>query len=450
VSAGSDLPKLSIGALVVAAAVPFLFLHVSYQPGVSIAIGGSTVHAYLSDVAVLAVVATAVISGLHNGWQRLAPARLLWITAGAFLAWILFSLAWGRHLSPAYPLGRHAVTAAKYMEYALLAPALALGLRHRRDVVTVLWAIAGWSAVASVVGVAQFFGASIFSAANPGSRQGSFLAVSDFAALSAASLLIALTGVALPRLRLDRRLIAVAAVGGALGVMVAASVASVLGVATAVVILGVILVLTGELVQRRTLALAALAAVVGVGVLAYRGGDLASFARFVGAAHNTDRTQKTVQTYSHHTLLVWIGLEIWKDHPLLGTGWQSSADPATFEPYLAAARRRFPTEPRAAFPSPTRLYGVQNTWVQALSDLGVVGLLLLVATFAAAARYAWPATREAAVPAAAVGLTWTALVVWLWAAQGLVAGIPLDAVTWIGFGLVAVGAANARESVTVD
>jgi hypothetical protein len=30
-----------------------------------------------------------------------------------------------------------------------------------------------------------------------------------------------------------------------------------------------------------------------------------------------------------------------------------------------------------------------------------------------------------------------------------VAGIPLDAVTWLAFGLVAVGAAHARESVTV-
>jgi O-antigen ligase len=450
VSAGSDLPKLSIGALVVAAAVPFLFLHVSYQPGVSIAIGGSTVHAYLSDVAVLAVVAAAASEGIRNGWRPLAPARPLWITAGAFLAWIVLSLAWGRHLSAGYPFGTHAVTAAKYVEYALLAPALALLLRRRCDVVIVLWTIAGWSAVASVVGMAQFFGASIFSAANPGSRQGSFLAVSDFAALSAASLLIALVGVAVPRLRLDRRLIAVAAASGALGVVVAASVASVLGIATVVAILGVVLALRGELVHRRTLALAALAAVVGVGVVAYRGGDLASFARFVGAAHHTDSKQKTVQTYSHHTLLVWIGLEIWKDHPLLGAGWQGSADPTTFEPHLAAARRHFPTEPPAAFPSPTRLYGVQNTWVQALSDLGVVGLLLLVATFAAAVCCAWRPTRAAANPAAVIGLAWTALVVWLWAAQGFVAGIPLDAVTWLGFGLVAVGAAHAHESVTVD
>jgi O-antigen ligase len=96
------------------------------------------------------------------------------------------------------------------------------------------------------------------------------------------------------------------------------------------------------------------------------------------------------------------------------------------------------------------LYGVQNTWVQALSDLGIVGLVLLVATFASAFWCAWRLTRTSTDPAAAIGLAWTALVVWLWAAQGFVAGIPLDAVTWLGFGLVAVGAAHARESVTVD
>jgi hypothetical protein len=32
----------------------------------------------------------------------------------------------------------------------------------------------------------------------------------------------------------------------------------------------------------------------------------------------------------------------------------------------------------------------------------------------------------------------------IWAAQGLVAGLPLDALTWIGFGFAATAAANAR------
>ena len=444
-----DRQQISIGALVVALAVPFLFLHVSFQPGVSLRIGGTTAHAYLSDFAVLAVVVAAVAGGFRHGWRPLAPALALWLAAGAFLVWIVLSLAWGRHDSPHYPLATHAVTAAKYIEYAMLAPALALLLRTRRDVITLLWAIALWGAAAAIVGVAQFFGASIFSAANPGSRQGSFLAASDFAALSGAVILIAIVGLALPRLELNRMLIAVAATAGTLGVVVAAAVASVAGIATAGAVVVLVLARRQELLGRRMLAAAAIGAVVAVGVLAYRGGDLTSFARFVGAAHTSDSTQKTVQTYSQHTLLVWIGLQIWKDHPIVGAGWQASEDPATFEPHVPAARRRFPTEPPQAFPSPTRLYGVQNTWVQALSDLGVVGLLLLLATFAAAVRCAWSPARKALEPAAAVGLVWIALLLWLWAAQGFVAGIPLDALTWLAFGLVAIGAAQARESVTV-
>ena len=38
---------------------------------------------------------------------------------------------------------------------------------------------------------------------------------------------------------------------------------------------------------------------------------------------------------------------------------------------------------------------------------------------------------------ALLALTWIALLVWLWTAQGFVAGIPLDALTWLGFGLAA-------------
>jgi hypothetical protein len=53
--------------------------------------------------------------------------------------------------------------------------------------------------------------------------------------------------------------------------------------------------------------------------------------------------------------------------------------------------------------------------------------------------------RRAGEQAALIGLAWTALVAWLWTAQSFVAGIPLDAVTWLGFGLVATGAAYARE-----
>jgi hypothetical protein len=36
-----------------------------------------------------------------------------------------------------------------------------------------------------------------------------------------------------------------------------------------------------------------------------------------------------------------------------------------------------------------------------------------------------------------LAIAWIALLVWLWSAQGYVAGIPLDAFTWLAFGLAA-------------
>jgi O-antigen ligase len=87
---------------------------------------------------------------------------------------------------------------------------------------------------------------------------------------------------------------------------------------------------------------------------------------------------------------------------------------------------------------------VQNVWVQALADLGIVGFVLLVTMFAAVIATAWRGARAAATPALLIGLGWTALVVWLWAGQSFVAGIPLDAVTWLGFGLVASGVSWTR------
>jgi hypothetical protein len=66
-----------------------------------------------------------------------------------------------------------------------------------------------------------------------------------------------------------------------------------------------------------------------------------------------------------------------------------------------------------------------------------VGLAALLALFGAGLALA---VRGRRVIAAA----WLVLVVWLWTAQSFVAGIPLDAVTWLGFGLVAAGAARMR------
>lgn len=431
---------VSPGAVVLAAALPILFLHVSYQPGVAVGFGSTTVNAYLSDFAVLAVVLAALAEGARRGFEPLAAGKWLWLAGGLFVVWIFAAVVYGHLHAAAYSWRTHGVTAAKFAEYALLAPAVPLLLRRMRDLLLPIWSLALWSAAATVVGIAQFFGADIFLAGTVGRRQASFLASADFAALSSAALLVGIVALAVPRVPRTRIPAAIAATSGALGMIVAGAVASVLGLATALAALAIVLVVRRDIVTRRVAAIAAIAGVVAVGVVAIRGSDLDAFARFLGASPGTSQTQETkVQTYAHRTLLAWIGWEIWKDHPVLGVGWEGSAEPVNFDPYLPAAHRRFRDEAPLAFPSaaPGRQYGVQNSWIQALADLGVIGLALWVSVFAVGA---WLAGRAAVVLGSASGLyalLAIAVLAWLWTAQGFVAGIPLDAFTWLTFGLAA-------------
>ncbi len=108
-----------------AAAIPILFLHVSYQPGVAVGFGSTTINAYLSDFAVLAVVVVALFEGIRHGFAPLKPGRLLWLVLALFLAWMFVEVGLGRHHAAAYAWRTHAVTAAKFAEYALLAPSRA-------------------------------------------------------------------------------------------------------------------------------------------------------------------------------------------------------------------------------------------------------------------------------------------------------------------------------------
>jgi O-antigen ligase len=428
---------MSPGALVLAAGIPILFLHVSYQPGVSVGFGSTTINAYLSDFAVLAIVLTALASGVRYGFGSLRAGLPIWIAGSLFCLWMLVEVALGRHHAAAYAWRTHAVTAAKFGEYALLAPSVVLIVRRRVDAFLCTWTLVVWSAFATVVGIAQFFGANIFLAGTVGHRQASFLASADFAALSAAGLLVGIVGLALPWARFGRVLIGTALVTGVLGMIVAGALASVLGLATALVVLVIVLVVRRELELRRLAAIAIAALVVLAGAIAIRGTDLENFAHFLGAKKG-QATSTKVQTYAHRTLLAWIGWQIWKDNPALGVGWEGSAEPVNFKPYLHAAHLHFPNESPLAFPSaaPNRRYGVQNSWLQALADLGIPGLLFWAATFLAAA---WTAFRRSR-PITIYALTVIAVLVWLWTAQGYVAGIPLDALTWLAFGLAAVTA----------
>jgi ABC-type multidrug transport system fused ATPase/permease subunit len=429
-------------ALVLAAALPLLFLHVQYQPGIVVHAGSTSVHAYLSDFAVLAVVVAALVSGVVDGWAPLRAGRPLWIAGVLFFAWVLVEVAWGRHVSSTgYAWHDHAVTAAKFFEYALLAPAVPLLLRETRDLVAVAWSLVAWNALATIVGIAEFFGAAIFMAdGHGGVRQSSFLGSSDWAALAGGVLLVGVLGLALPRLRVGRTLTTIAVASGIVGMVIAGALASVIGLATALVVLGIVLVLRSELDRRRVAAVAVAALAVLAGTVAIRSSDLNAFRSFVDSAPaSTQSSVDRTPSYAHRTLLAWLGYEVWKGRPLLGSGWEGTTEPAVFDPYLPAAHRRFPNVTPLAFPSASRRYGVQDAWIEAAADLGVVGLALWAALFATAA---WPAARLARTSGtgtALYALAGLGFLVWLWAAQGFYAGIPLDAFTWLVFGVAALG-----------
>jgi O-antigen ligase len=176
-------------------------------------------------------------------------------------------------------------------------------------------------------------------------------------------------------------------------------------------------------------------------VLVLRAGDFENFLRFLHLKGKEAQTSN-IETYSHHALLAYIGYRIWHDHPVAGAGWQASTDSAVVDPELPAARKKFPDVAPLAFPTKEHEWGVQNAYIQAAADLGLIGLVLWLAPFAIALVLAFRANAPPGVVAAFAVLS----AMGIWGAQGLVAGIPLDAVTWLGFGLAATAAAQRSRA----
>lgn len=441
-SSRARVDRDALGALVLAMAIPFLFSHERYQPELGVSLGSTTVDVRLSDLAVLAVLIAAAVAA-REGLDRLAPARWLWIVGGALLAWLAFQAFRPASLDDDR-FADHLVSYVKLVEYGLLAVAVPLLVRSARDLTVVVGGLVLWAAVAVAVGLAQFFGADVFGAWNAGWRQPSFLGHHDLAALSAIALALACAAIAWRRADIPAaRLFVVALVAGTLGLVLAGSVAAAGGLALGVAALWLAARSRHRPSGRQTLALLAIVATVAGGVTAVRGDALEDFLRFVGV--RGDDPPVGVETYSQRTVLAYIGLRIAQDQPVLGVGWQRSARPDVFEPYLPDARERFPDVVDLAFPAEGREWGVQNLYVQMLADAGVIGLALLVAVGAIGVWLAWRAAARAPAPwAAGAGLLTVCALLTLageWASLGIVAGIPLQAATCLLLGLAAAGAA---------
>ena len=433
----------SPGTLVLAAALPILFLHVRYQPGFTISAGSTSVHVVLSDLAVLAVAAVALWA-----WAVERPAlgagRWVWLASVTFLLWTFAAVVYPRWLDESYDWHTHLVTAGKFAEYALLAPAVVVLVRRRADVELVLLVLVAWSVAASAVAVVQFLGWRILAGWPTGWRQPSFLGHHDLAALSGAAGSVALVWLAFPR-RGWGRVAATAALAGVVGLILSGSTAGAIGFGLAAAAAFAAGRWRGAASRRRLAAIVCLPLVVVAGLVPLRSGDVSHLLRYFGIGPK--ERERNVETLVQRTLLIYIGWRIFLDHPAVGAGFQSSLEQSVYSPYLADAREKFPSSPPRAFPSPEHPWGVQNLYVQTLAETGVIGFVLLVAVFlsglALAARRAWRGPPEVALLAA----LWLLVCIGVWNALGTIAGIPTDALTWLALGL-AVAATQLRTSTS--
>jgi O-antigen ligase len=165
-----------------------------------------------------------------------------------------------------------------------------------------------------------------------------------------------------------------------------------------------------------------------------RADTIERFAEFIGLREKVADTG--VESYAHRTLLAYIGARIWLDRPLSGVGWQASSEEWAYRPFLDDARARFPDEPDQAFPSPEHPWGIQLLYLQVAADLGVAGIAVLLALAATGLATGIRGIRSS--PVALCGLGWLLVAAGVWTGIGLVSGLPLGALTWIAFGLVAV------------
>ncbi len=418
-----------------------VFIAGAFQP--SLTFGGATIDP--ADLAILLAVVCALVE-VRGGVRPVLVPRALWIAAAVFLAFTTAACFYPLRNDSAYAWHTHLVTDAKFVEYALLGPAVAVLVRDLRELRRLIATAIGLTVAAALVALIQFSDVDIFRYWPPGyNREPSFTGLAELAALGGAALAIGFIGLLWPG-SIGRRQVIAALVSGAIALVSSGELAGV--VSLGAIVLGALVVVRSSATRRRGVA-TILGVVVActIGVFVLREGDVSQFGRFVGVLHPTAATTHDVQTYSQRTLMYYIGLKVFERHILLGAGWQSIREKQVYEPVLPAAHREFPGEPEQAFPAPAHTWAVDDAYIQSLAELGIVGALLFVGMLVTGLWFGVRGVLRAppdSAPIVFVGLLWLLVSMGIWAGQGLIAGVAFEALPWLGLGLIAAGLAAGR------
>ena len=226
-----------------AAAVPFLFLHATYQPSVSVGARVDDGRRHAGRRRDRLRRCGGASEARREGWQPLLRARwLLPRHAGLRAAWEPSRSRRRRSSARSTPSRRTRSASPSSRGTRRSSPQRFSSSGRRGKRYPLLRALVAWSVAATGWGLLQFLGVvSEFEGKRPGQREPSFVGIHDFAALSGAALVVGAVGVALGDGRpVGRRWSLAALATGALGVVLSGAMTAVIGLwlAVAAVLLG--------------------------------------------------------------------------------------------------------------------------------------------------------------------------------------------------------------------
>jgi hypothetical protein len=423
-------PASEPSSLLLVVAVAASLARVADQPSLDLDVAGTDVSLVPADLAFAALAAAVALRLVRRrGFAR--PTRWIVAAAAAFATWLMLS---------ALANGAGAIVAAgRLVELGVLGLGVVVLVTSREQLWLLVATLVAGTAIAVAVGLVGFV-------SDPGARQGSFLGEHDLAALSSLSLSL---GLAALYARHDfGRPALVAGIAGALGIVLGAALASLLGLYLAALAVVGVAAVRRSVTARALLVTVLVVGAVTAGTLAQRSGEL-GFLRFL-AQEEEERPGEFAASWSQRLIFAYVGLRVFEDNPVVGSGWYPNLPPSEYARFLPDARERFSDQPARYFPPADGEFIPQQTPDQVLYELGLVGavlfLLVVGATIRSAARTAraWP--REDDELLGYLPAAWTGAIAGALAGGALFGGTPLAALFWLTLGTVAATASLAPRA----